>query len=244
MNTFAVKGGIGDFLQCLPFMLAHKDNRYLVATHYDRPWEFFDQLGIYTTYDVSLGRLGGVKECPRQTFFGVNPFPRRPPIFTGNRPVVGIHLGGSGYSLSVEKRFGFPPKALPRSILDGIIAGGNEYDLLLFGSPEELDEIGCIGHARKVRNDNIIVSLSHVAECSAFIGSDSAFKTMSAMLEIPTIVLMGDYRDGHRDSRFIEPYDDVIATFRYKDLTNPDEVAAAVEFCLELLEAKCLVSQT
>lgn len=238
MGTFAVKGGIGDFLQCLPFMMAHPENLYLVASHYDRVVEFFESFGI-DVEELSLGQLSGIDECPRKLFFDRNPFPGRKPICNGNRPVVGVHLGGSGYSLSVEKRFGFPPKALPRSLLEGIILPG--YDFLVFGSLEELDELGAIDGARRVWNRNVITNLSHVAECSAFIGSDSAFKTMSAMLRIPTIVLMGDYKDEHRDKRFIGPYIDagVMSAWRYRDLTQGHEVRAAVKFCLEKLETIC-----
>lgn len=238
---YAVKGGIGDFLQCLPFMLAHPDDRYFVASHYNDVMGFFGHFGLFVE-EVPLGQMPSVEPCPRQLFFDRNPFPAASPIFKGSRPVVGVHLGGSSYSLSVEERFGFPPKAIPRTVLEGLVSP--DYEFLVFGSPKELDELGEIKGARLVREDSIITSLSRVAECSVLIGSDSSFKTMSAMLRIPTVVLMGDYRDDHRDQRFIDPYvrEGVISVFRYRDLTF--EINAAVRFCREQLEAKCLAFQT
>ena len=206
----AVKGGIGDFLQCLPFMLTHQNYRYLVASHYDRVLKFFAAVGL-TVEELSLGRLTGIDTCPRQLFFRKNPFQKQAPIFTNGRPVLGIHLGGSPYSLSVEKRFGFPPKALPVTVLDALISANKRHNIILFGLASELDTLvpnwreTQSEHLKFIADDDVTVSLSRVAECSAFIGSDSAFKTMSAMLHIPTIVWVGDYRDDFRDSTFINP---------------------------------------
>lgn len=246
--AYAVKGGIGDFLQCLPFMLSHPEHKYLVASHYDDATLFFKRLGI-DVHEISLGRLGGVDVCPRQLFFQDNPFHPRPPQFpTSSIPVVGVHIGGSDYSLSVEKRFGFPPKALPQIVLTHFLSADTPYNFLLFGSPRELGDMDRVNgpRLRLISSDDITVSLSHVAECSILIGSDSAFKTMSAMLRIPTVVWVGDYKDEHRDSRFIDPYVSagVVSVFRYKDLTREEEVRAGVKFCFDQLEVKCSLCPT
>ena len=243
MTPIAVKGGIGDFLQCLPSMLAYPDRRYLVASHYDRVPEFFAALGLEVE-EISLGRLNNVGNCERRLFFGVNPFPRRDSLFTDGRPVLGVHLGGSTYSLSVEKRFGFPPKALPIAVLDALIAASPRQNILLFGSSPELDAL-IPGWRRSKREflkfvaDDVTASLSRVAECSNFIGSDSAFKTMSAMLRIPTVVWIGDYRDDFRDSTFINPYvkAGIMSVFRYRDLGDERQVRAGVKFSQEQMVA-------
>src|SRR5258708_23816455 len=123
-------------------------------------------------------------------------------------------------------------------MLAQLVSKSEGYNFLLFGSPKELDELDSVeGPVHFVRSENVSKSLGRVSECSVFIGSDSAFKTMSAMLRIPTIVLVGDYRDYHRDKRFIEPYVDagVISTFRYKDLTYSGEVQQGVCFCVTWL---------
>jgi hypothetical protein len=73
-----------------------------------------------------------------------------------------------------------------------------------------------------VSHDDPIKSLSYVKQCNAFIGSDSGFKTMSAMSKIPTYVWLGDYIDEPRDKLHIDPYvcDGVMEVFRYKDVNG------------------------
>lgn len=234
---YAVKGGIGDFLQCLPFMLNHKDEEYYVVTHQRGATEFFKKLGL-TVKEFSFGQLPDAELCPRQMFFDKNPFKTLWPRFTSKKPIIGVHLGGSEYSLSIEARFGFPPKALPKALLEGISASTG-YDFIVFGAPKELEAIGK-GNWQLVDEYTLDNSLSRVTDCDAFIGSDSAFKTMSAMLKIPTIVLMGDYRDDHRDERFINPYkkEGIVSVFRYWNLDR--EMDDAIDFCLKKLDEKCL----
>jgi ADP-heptose:LPS heptosyltransferase len=180
---------------------------------------------------LPLGRANGIELCPREYFFKDNPFPK--PIDSYNRPLLGVHLGGSNYSLSTEKRFGFPSKALPPIVLDKIISAlSDKYNVLLFGLASEYG-----GEAFRLLNNDITICLGNIAQCSAFIGSDSAFKTMSAMLRIPTVVWVGDYRDDHRDERFLDPYvqEGVMAVYRYTDLNEMGQVEAGIQFCLNFL---------
>ena len=238
----AVKGGIGDFLQCLPFMMTHPEHRYLVASHHDRVSEFFGSLGLEVE-EVSLGRLGGAYNCPRRVFFdgGVSPFARRSRIFSDHRLVVGVHLGGSDYSISVERRFGFPTKNLPPVVLDGLVRAGTRYNFLLFGSPSEINILSPTWRDLNmglVVEEDVTASLSHVVECDALVGSDSAFKTMSAMMRIPTVTWVGDYRDDFRDEKFIDPYvkAGAMSVFKYKDLGSLAEVEAGVSFSLDQIK--------
>lgn len=243
MNKLAVKGGIGDFLQFLPFMLTHPEYKYLAASHYGKVREFFASFGLRVR-DLSLGRLAGIDACPRSlSFFENNPFPEVPPIFPKrDKPVIGIQIGGSDYSLSIEKRFGFPPKALPAAVIDRIVAN-TQYNYLLFVAPDEFPfaEIKIRSNLRFVCTDDVVLSLAHVAECSGFIGSDSAFKTMSSMLRIPTVVWVGNYRDDFRDENFLNPYVKAgeMGLFHYNDLNSEDEIRAGVDFSLKWLESRC-----
>lgn len=250
LYRLAVKGGIGDFLQCLPFMLTHpKHNQYLVASHYDRVPEFFAAFGL-TVEELSLGRLTGVDNCPRGLFFRNNPLPKPVPIFTNGRPVLGIHLGGSNYSLSVEKRFGFPSKALPITVFNALVSANKGHNILLFGSASELDALmpnwrkSKSEHLRFIADDDVTVSLSYVAECTTFIGSDSAFKTMSAMLRIPTIVWIGNYKDDTRDGTFIDPYvkAGVMTAVRYHNLSSDYEVQVGVELCQRMVSNETILA--
>jgi len=45
--TLELHGGVGDFLQHLPFLLKHKDAHYIVVTHFPRAKAFFENLGIH-----------------------------------------------------------------------------------------------------------------------------------------------------------------------------------------------------
>jgi hypothetical protein len=246
VSAFAIKGGIGDFLQCLPFVLEHPGNSYLVASHYDRATQFFQSLGIEIS-EFSYGRLVGTSLCPRRLFFDDPPFRRQSRIFGDRRPVVGVHLGGSDYSLSTELRFGFPPKALPGRVLDELVRGGPDYNFLVFGSPSELEALDAIvsRRVRYVREQDVTVSLSRVSECDVLVGSDSAFKTMSAMLRVPTVVWMGDYQDLHRDGNFVDPYvaAEVMEVFRYRHFSSA-EIARGIEFTLDQIGSACSVSLT
>lgn len=98
----------------------------------------------------------------------------------------------------------------------------NNYNLLVFGLKSELDPIGLVKSdtLKLITNDNPAKSLAYVLQCNAVIASDSAIKTMSSMLRIPTMVWLGDYLDSQRDKMFIEPYvgDGVMHVFRYKDV--------------------------
>lgn len=243
MGTLAVKGGIGDFLQCLPYMMAYPEHEYFVVSHYDRATEFFASVGVRVT-EAPLGKVGGVELCPRSMFFDHNPFGRRAPLFNDGRPVVGVHLWASNYSLSIERRFGFPSKTLPPLLLDRFRMAMPEANFILFGSSSEIDEFsggrprsdGCLAF---VADHDVTVSLTRVEECLALVGSDSAFKTMSAMLCIPTVVWVGDYKDETRDSVFINPYvlAGVMSVFRYKDLGSGPDLTAGASFTLSRLIA-------
>ena len=239
-----VCGGIGDFLQCLPFMLAHPERSYVVATHFSGASIFFFSLGVdvedvlayaalnhLPMVEEALCETGVTEACPRHTFFSDgSPFKPVVPVFTGNRPILGIHLGGSTFSIDAQRQLGLVSKALPVAVMRGFTNDG--YDILLFGTRWEIDDLGIVetDHLRFVCDPDATVSLAHVEQCSAFVGSDSAFKTMAAMLRIPTVVWLGDYHDDFRDQVFIDPYvkAGVMAVCRYTDLTQPEQVAAGV----------------
>ena len=139
MKTFAVKGGIGDFLQCLPFMKKNPQHQYLVASHYNRAVEFFSALDI-KVLELPFGRMIDVELCPRELFFEDVLFGEGPLHFLNGCPVIGVHLGGSDYSISVEKRFGFPPKALPLAVLKSLVVN-QRYNFAVFSSPLELHNL-------------------------------------------------------------------------------------------------------
>ena len=241
-----ISGGIGDFLKCVPAIQANPDPavRYVVITHFLGATAFFKGLGIpiekfYFFTDMPSQRLAvqalqtdypgqTYNHCPRCNYFDKAPLKAAKVKFSDTqKPIVGLHLGGSQFSVETQKSFGLVTKDLPVDLLHALNTG--EFNLLLFGTQSELDTLGVAPSAtlRWVCEPEIVESLRYVTQCELFIGSDSAFKTMSSMQAIPTLVWLGDYIDPPRDEVFIDPYvnDQIMEVFRYR--TKDSETIAA-----------------
>jgi FkbM family methyltransferase len=246
MKNVLLSGGIGDFLQSLPFLLSPeaRECRLFVASHQAGAQDLFDRLGVtverfflfsdpasHREVTAQLAKIGEMSAAPRAQYLAQNPFPAHPKRFgLGHRKVIGVHLGGSGYAIGVQKSWGVPPKNLPREMLDRL--GALPHDFLVFGTAEELAELGIqeTGNISIVSCDSVYDSLGHVSQCDAFVGSDSAFKTLTAMLKIPTMIWLGDYKDDPRDTLFVTPYvtDGVMEVFRYTDLSQSHQLDAGL----------------
>jgi len=230
-----LQGGIGDFLQCLPFIDANKDKdyKYACVTHLKGAKTFFDAIGltleglfIFKTQEEQIEIFNALPKsiryvhCPRAQYFDIFPFDIEKPLFKNNKPVLGIHINGSAYSISVQKKFGIVPKNIPVKVIKGLIS--DAYNIMLFGSPEEVSGMGIeeTDELKHICFDNIAKSLAYVQQCNFVVASDSGIKTFSSMVKIPTFVWLGDYEDGPRDQMFIDPYvnDGVMRVFRYKDV--------------------------
>ena len=97
-------------------------------------------------------------------------------------------------------------------------------NIILFGSQKEIKRLDLTKYRSfKLANKaNIIDNLAKVIECDLFIGSDSAFKTMSSMLKIPTILLLANNKDNYRDRVFVKPYvkDRIMHVIKFDDLSD------------------------
>ena len=229
-------GGIGDFLQCLPFIDANRKDKpykYAAVTHLQGAKEFFETIGIavdpihiFETLDGqnhflnSLNRSIQWVHCPRAQYFAEFPFDLVKPVFTNGKPVVGIHVNGSAFSIDTQKKFGMILKSIPARTIESLKS--DDYNLMVFGLESELMGIKESDNLVLISNNNPAKSLAYVSQCNAMVGSDSGFKTMSAMNRIPTFVWLGDYSDPPRDQGFIDPYvkDGVMKIFRYKDVES------------------------
>jgi FkbM family methyltransferase len=234
-------GGIGDFLQSLPFLLSAEaqNTEIYVMSHQISAQSFFKGLGIkvkeFFYFDDFLSekkvldeinQLGEILPCQRFQYLNSNPFKESDRVFSKTKKTVGIHLGGSTYSIAIQKQIGLVTKNLPSSLIYDLAK--LDFNFLLFGSASEIEVFGVIleENIATVCHEDISISLSYVNQCDAFVASDSAFKTLSAMLRIPTLVWLGDYVDANRDNLFINPY--VIAgemdVFRYSNLADPKQI--------------------
>ena len=213
-------------------------------THFRGAESFFCDLGIHVEqylYYTNLGeakqrgrelaKMGAIVPCPRRRYFARLPFSASKIEFPDPRPIVGVHLAGSKFSMSVQGQMGLVTKSLPVGVLQGLQAL-QQFNIIVFGTKAELAALG-LRETTDVRFacfDRISESLSAAAQCSALVGSDSAMKTMTSMLRIPTIVWMGDYPDFFRDCVFIGPYVEagVMEVFRYTDLSL--DLGAGIQF--------------
>jgi tetratricopeptide (TPR) repeat protein len=241
-----IEGGVGDFLQSVPFLIDNKGKglNLVVMTHFEGAESFFCDLGIqvgqylyYLTLEEGarhgrdLAKMGTIVPCPRRRYFARSPFPASTIAFADRRPILGIHLGGSRFSTSVQGQMGLVTKSLPVGVLQGLQAL-NKFNIIIFGTKAELAALGLRESAdiRLACFDRISESLSAAAQCSALVGSDSAMKTMTSMLKIPTVAWIGDYPDYFRDCVFIGPYvkNGVMKVFRYKNLSV--DLDAGIQF--------------
>jgi len=233
-KLFLLEGGIGDFLQCIPFIKASKHGiPYICVTHLRGAKLFFDTIGIqlerlflFHSEEEKIKLLKDFPKtieylrCPRTQYFEKNPFNIENSLFKNDKPVVGFHINGSSYAIKTQTQFGMILKSIPIQVITELIS--ENYNAIIFGLKEEIYQIGLkeSENLRLIADENPAKSLAYVQQCQVVVASDSGIKTMSAMLKIPTMVWLGDYKDPPRDQMFIDPYvrDGVIQTFRYKNL--------------------------
>ncbi len=237
--TLQIQGGIGDFLQHLPFILQHKSYSYIVLTHFLHAQSFFKALGIkvkkyyfYTNWEDyvllrdKLQKVPDTYVCPRTLFFKTNPFVSIKKKILKKPYVVGLHMGSSKLAAG---------KALSSDFVLKLITflTQSKYKVILFGTKDELKSLDIKKQSQIIfaQDQNVIKNLSLVNQCDLMIASDSVFKTMSSMLNIPSIVLHKDNKNPFRDRTFIEPYvkANCMYVYKYENLEG-NEVDAALVF--------------
>ena len=243
-----VHGGVGDFLQHLPFMLKHPKENYVVVTHFPRAKLFFENLGIniqhYHFYQLreehhlikeNLKENKNSYPAPRQIFFDAFPFtPSKKKLdHELSMPVIGLHMTPSAMTSN----------PLSRDFIDQLMHTLLSYQakIVLFGTQAELshfefqkeDRISFASH------ENIIENLAQVQYCDVMIGADSVFKTMSSMAKIPTIIFYEDVKSHFRDRVFIDPYVRKDIMFAYKYAYQSLEgvnIKPAIDFIITILK--------
>jgi ADP-heptose:LPS heptosyltransferase len=238
-GTLLIKGGIGDFLKNLPFVLKNKKLNYVVATHFNGAISFFSLLNIKISkfyFYKNLDNLTSIKkellkytdlyDCPQNIYLDSVFFKKTKPLFFNKKKTIGIHIGGSQFSIEEQKKQGILTKNLTPNFLYYLLSYLEKINLniILFGSQKEIKRLDLAKYRSfKLANKaNIIDNLAKVIECDLFIGSDSSFKTMSSMLKIPTILLLANNKDNYRDRVFVKPYvkDRIMHVIKFDDLSD------------------------
>ena len=245
---FELHGGVGDFLQHLPFLLKNKDANYIVITHFPRAKSFFENLGIriqhYHFYQLreehhlikeNLKKNKNSYPAPRQIFFDVFPFASSEKKRAHDRlmPVIGLHMSPSAMTSN----------PLSRDFIDQLMNTLMSYQikLVLFGTQAELSQFEFQKNDRIsfASHENIIENLAEVQYCDVMIGADSVFKTMSSMTKIPTIIFYEDVKSHFRDRVFIDPYVKEKIMFPYKYAYQSLEgvkIKPAIDFIMTILK--------
>jgi hypothetical protein len=231
-NFYVIKGGIGDILQYLPFVLENKKLHYVVLTYFKDARNFFVSLGVknckfiyyesredYSKYNKLLNTQKNTYQCPRSIFFKSHPFGGiKKILFDNKRKTIGLHFNSSQMNQINTFPIGLQTKLIKMLIKD-------KFNLIVFSSKNEFKKMKIIkSRFIKYSHDlDLIKNLARVNNCDIFIGSDSAFKTMSSMLKIPTIVIIpNDQTSSFTKRMFFEPYTkkNILSIFLLKVTNN------------------------
>ena len=248
--TFELHGGIGDFLQHLPFLLKNKKANYILVTHFPKAKSFFETLGIkirnYHFYKLrkehhvikdSLKENKNFYPAPRQIFFDSFPFPIKQKNIFQNKsiPIIGLHMTPSAMTSN----------PLSKELIDQLIKKLLTYPIkiILFGTRKELNlfKFTKSDHVFFASHENIIENLTLVQYCDAMIGADSVFKTMASMAKIPTILFYEDVKSHFRDRVFINPYvkEKIIFPYKYQyQSLKGNRIEPAIDFIMGILKNK------
>ena len=242
-NLYLIDGGIGDFLQFVPFMLQYK-RRYFVLTHFKGAKELMLSLNVtpdivmyYSTEPEKVEKVkqvaqhNSITQCPRHFYFYDNPLPKQNPLFDNGKKTIGVHLNGSKFSLRWQIAHNMVTKSIPPKIIEAF----KDYNVIVFGLPEDLQGLEESDTVKFICYKDIAKSFAYVEQCDYVVAADSSVKTMSSMLRIPTFVWMADNEDPFRDKVFINRYveDGIMKTFKYKDAFA--EVDEGIRQTLEFL---------
>jgi ADP-heptose:LPS heptosyltransferase len=245
--SIEIHGGIGDFLQHLPFILKNKSARYIVATHFKGAQSFFKSLNIKVEQYYFYSKKEEYREirdllkknersyiCPRALFFKSSPFGTTKPLKNTKRKTIGIHTGAS--KLASYKAI---PVEFIKTLAEYLKQEG--FKVILFGTKKELSKMQSLKDKDTLfaSDTNIIKNLSLVEHCDFFIGSDSVFKTMASMLKKPTVVLHQNHKNNFRDRVFIVPYIDkhMMHVYQYTNF-NKREMQSALHFILNVMNTE------
>ena len=238
-----IHGGVGDFLQHLPFILKNKSAKYIVATHFLAAKAFFETLGIqvsqyyfynnadeHRTIRHKLKTLKYSYWCPKQVFFDTAPFKAQEKLKLKTNVVIGLQIGSSRLTNS--------PLSIKFALKLVDILLGIGCSLILFGTKKEIDQLKLKPKKELffATDKDIAKNLSLVQFCDLLIGGESVFKTMSSMSKIKTLVIHEDNNNRFRDRVFTNPYirTGVMNVYKYKNLDN--EIPLILDYVKHLIQ--------
>lgn len=207
-------GGIGDMLQCIESAI--NEQTIDIFSHYEHAPDIFTPFGVVINrfeYFNDLDFLVATEPLRRKLYANYR-FPT-PFIQKTNKLTIGIHIEGSKFSNNFWKTRNLPEKNMTPECFKKILSAlSQQYDAeyYVFCSPDRADDV-VLNYINEIQSKisiiaypNIWNSLSCVQNCDIVIGMDSAVKTAASVLQIPSVVFVGNYEDRYRDDNFLHPY--------------------------------------
>jgi len=191
-----IVGGVGDILLSLEDAL--KEPEICVITHAEHAGSIF---APFPCTKAKILKLGVDPLPPGMAFIKRTSYPRIdiPEPYkslslvvkhTSSKPIIGIHPFKSKHAKEFWLRRGVSEADIS---IDSINRACLEYQdrctFVVFCSPDEEPSLRALRIPSVViANPDLWIGLSLVSSCSLFIGADSAMKTMSCLLRIPSLV--------------------------------------------------------
>lgn len=168
MSKIYIRGGIGDFLQCLPYVVgADAGDEFFIHTHYKKAEQFFSEFGVknakYFYFDNAEEHDKTVDDilefcdpklkttftnCPRSFYFdldfdseAVERINNIKSSFNNQNPIIGIHPFGSKFSAGIYSKFSLPIKEIPAEIIKKVVDENPNFNYLIFGTEAELNSM-------------------------------------------------------------------------------------------------------
>jgi ADP-heptose:LPS heptosyltransferase len=244
MTPRHVCGGLGDMLLSLESAIG--DRIIDVFSHFVGVEDFYRPFGVSVNrfqYFSSLNELWSIgirSDALARMKYPTFKLPKASFEPPGEGRVIGIHIEGSRFSNEASRQNGRPIKDMSQEFLARLIGALNSKEAFpyVFCSPGrrvEVHEMFRKHYSREfkvIAFDDIWASLACVAHCHMVLATDSAIKTMAAILRIPSVVLVGDYPDPFRDEVFLQPYvtDGLMHLVRFRDIDtlNPWDIVASL----------------
>lgn len=230
-KTFIVMGGIGDILlaydgiKTLIDTFKEKNLKCYLFSHFKHAPDllsrfYFEQEFIYYKNQAELDNLRDTLDKIQSdiNYVGnVNDFNNSlHPLIENKYQIIGIHPFGSEFSndFLVSKRNVVRKDLSLNFVVDIVNKINKQYPhtiFMIFGSDNEYgwyykNTFDANATVIPVFNSDINATISLVRKCDLVIAADSAIKSISCIMHIPTIILVGDYKDPIRDEKFIIPY--------------------------------------
>jgi len=201
-------GGIGDIF--LSLQKGQEEGECIVYSHFNKAKKFVESFNIKVSKFIEFKTVQDFP-LPKEEYIGHDIFPdikinkTSQPLWNEEKPIIGIHPFGSKLSNDYWLNRGKPIKFISKDNIEILVKKlSNKFSIKIFGSKEDLLNFNIDGA------DNAHVSIenlpSAISECYAVIGTDSSVKTISSAMKIPTAVVIGNYLDHTRDSKFLIPY--------------------------------------